>query len=137
MKTRFFFVLFAFILFLLIPGSIFAQQSDFYGKWTGSVTVDDERIEMTFIISALDLRIEFKFYIDNELVEEEEMEGEKIEAWVSILNADPNTRENFPSGYSIFFDEEPVDIFISRDKRQLTIPILNNMIGMLVTYEKQ
>ena len=140
MKLKSCCLFFAVLLFFVVPGSLFAQQSDFYGTWTTRISEDSEHIIVRFIISASDITILFELYEDNELLDTERIDA-KIIKWAVLDNDDSATRVSYPSGYSITVSmdeavEAPLEIFISKDKRQLVIPELNDGLDEIQVFRK-
>jgi len=128
------------VLLLFIPGTLFAQQSDFYGTWTTKITEDNETIFVKFIISATRFIMSLELYEDNKLIDTENIEA-AITNWAALNNIDNITRINYPNGFSITISsygyETPIDIFISRDRRQITIPELNEDWDDIIAFTKQ
>jgi len=140
MRTKSIFTLFIVLFLLIIPYSLFAQQSDFYGTWVAKITEDGETVLITFTISAANMIMSVKLSSGNETMDLEDVHV-SILSWTSITNSDSATRVNFPNGYEINTSldgvEEPIEIFISRDKRQLTAPDLNDSLGRVFFFIKQ
>jgi hypothetical protein len=64
-----------------------------------------------------------------------------ITNWSVLTNTDNATRANFPNGYLVNTvadgDDFPLEIFISRDKRQITVPEINDETEGLFIFNKQ
>ena len=143
MNTRFWIALFTILLIFAIPGAIFAQQSDFYGTWTAKITEisDIDTMLITFTISASKFGMLFAHYENNEFIEDEEFEAD-IANWSSLVNTDRTSRTDYPNGYSISlsafgFEVGSMEIFISRDRRQFTIPEINEDFNEIIVFRKQ
>ena len=140
MNFKFMAALFTILLIFAIPGAIFAQQSDFYGTWTAKISEYDETILVVFTISASNFDMYLELYEDNKLIDTEHIET-TITSWAALTNTDRDSRTNYPNGYSITINtygvDTPIEIFISRDKRQFTIPELNEDWDDIVVFRKQ
>jgi len=126
--------------FLFIPGTLFAQQSDFYGTWVAKISEFDETVLVEIIISSSNLIMSFELYSNNKLLETEAIEV-RINNWSNITNTDETSKANYPNGYSITTELdkyiEEIELFISIDKRQLIISELNHEIGEILVFIKQ
>ncbi|MCL2443473.1 MAG: hypothetical protein FWD13_08435 [Treponema sp.] len=134
------FLVFIAVLLLFIPCNLFAQQSDFYGTWTTKISEDGETIFVKFVISASSLIMSLELYEGNKLIDTENIEA-VIVSWAALTNTDYTTRVNYPNGFSITIStygfETPIELFISRDKRQITIPELNEDWDEIIVFTKQ
>ncbi|MCL2801129.1 MAG: hypothetical protein FWD28_05165 [Treponema sp.] len=140
MKIKLIMFIFAITLFFSGSFSIFAQQSDFYGSWTGKISDDDETVYVKITISASTMIMSMELYEDNKIIDTELLEA-RIVRWIASNNTDRTTRAEYPNGFEIilnaFGEEDSIEIFISRDKRQITIPILNEDFYEIIVFRKQ
>ena len=119
---------------------LFAQQNDFYGTWVTKISELNETILIEFTISASNFIMSYELYEDNKLIDTEVIEA-RINNWSSMTNSDSTSRVNYPNGFLITMDfygmEIPIEIYISRDRRQFTIPELNEDWDEIVVFMKQ
>ena len=121
--------------------NLYANQNDFYGSWACKFSEDDFTIILRITISESSMTWEFEV-----LYEDDDMDSEKfsvgIVGWTEIFNADSETRTAYPNGFSFEIINEDdgetaeIEMFISRDKRQLTIPLLNDEMGDILIFRK-
>ena len=129
------------LFFLFISGAIFAQQNDFYGRWVSKYTEDDISVVITFTFSASSFNGNMMFYEGDTVVAAGDQFDAEITSWSSSANTDNATRTDYPNGYIVNISEDgedfPLEIFISRNRRQLTIPDLNDEVGEILVFTKQ
>jgi hypothetical protein len=82
-----------------------------------------------------------KSYSNNILIDnfEEEL---KILSWTEVSNTDTGTNNNYSDGFILRITDglsvlPQMEIFISKNKRSFTIPLLNEIAGYIVTFIKQ
>jgi hypothetical protein len=131
-------LLFAF--FLINSVNLFANTQDFYGTWIGEYSEDGEVVRMNFLIDKSILAIEIVYIIDDEILGQEEFSIEIID-WEEIVNTDNNTKNNYPNGYSLELNAPLgstfLEIYISRDKKQLIIPNFNEETDETMFFVRQ
>ena len=135
------------ILLFFSPFLIYSQQEDFYGTWVGKTIedFDDEYYEIVIItiaISAISFIETWEWFNDDTLIDYEEYNDARIIKWTAVTNTDRTTRTNFPLGYSILltgtdWDDIPLEIFISGDKRRIIIPEINELYDNIIVLRKQ
>jgi len=126
--------------FFITDVTLFASQEDLYGTWVGEFTEDDTIVILKFQFNeAVLIAMEICMY-DNEILEQEEYSIEIID-WKEKVNNDNETRNSYPNGYilelngpleSIF-----LELYISGDKKQFTVPEFNEETNEIVAFIKQ
>ena len=137
-------ILFTLVIFLFtgLNAHLYASQDNFYGTWTCKFSDDDYTIILTVTISATRMTWEFE-----ELFEGYEVESDKLTLdiirWAEVINTDSDTRSAYPNGFTVEiiddedYSTEEIEMFISRDKRQITIPLFNDELGDILIFRKQ
>jgi hypothetical protein len=127
--------------FFFINGvALFASPEDLYGTWAGEFTEDGETIIMEFQFDESALIMGIKYMHDNEILEQEEFTVE-ISGWEEKVNANNNTKSDYPNGYLLELNsplgDTFLELYISSDKRQIIIPELNEETGEITVIVKQ
>jgi hypothetical protein len=140
MKFKSCIVFFAVLFFLIFPVTIFAQQSNFYGKWTSKANIDNHTIAIVMEISESNITMSIELFDDDSFHDLESIDVEIIR-WSRLTNTDNATRANYPNGFSVitdFYGEElPFSLFISNDRRQLILQELNDEEEGMFVFVKQ
>jgi hypothetical protein len=126
--------------FFINSVSLFASPEDLYGTWVGEFTEDDGTIIMKFQFDKSVLIMGIKYLIDNEILEQEEFTV-GINNWKETVNADNNTKADYPDGYLLELISPSgntfLELFISRDKKLITIPEFNKETNKTTVFVRQ
>jgi len=144
MRIKPFFIVFLLFLFI-VSGHLSAQEQDFFGTWTCKFNHDGDIYLVEIRISRTSFVVTTEIYDESDLIDEESWETEII-SWARITNADPSTRTTYPNGYRLEaecsccemeYPEDIIEIFISRDGRQLIIPEFNELLDQRLVFRKR
>jgi uncharacterized protein YxeA len=126
--------------FVINSVSLFASPHDFYGTWVGNFTEDEIIVAVKFQFNESVLTMGLNYMVDNEILDQEEFTVE-IRDWKEKVNTDNNTKSVYPSGYllEIFSPSGTtyLELYISDDKRQFTIPEFNEETNEITAFIKQ
>ena len=140
------FIAFLLIIFsFLFPADIFADRSDLNGVWIGRKIIDDVIVIETITISDTELIMTLEWVEGNFVIDSVNLNS-VITLIEEQFNADHATRLHFPNGYLIqarnIRPDAPAEIFslelyLTRNRRQFTIPQVNSEMGEVVIYRKR
>jgi len=120
--------------------SLFAAHEDFYGTWIGEFTEDEIIVVVKFQFNESVLTMDLNYMIDNEILEQEKFTVE-IKEWKEKVNTDNNTKSAYPNGYLLELLSSSgttfLELYISGDKKQFTIPEFNEETNEITVFIKQ
>jgi len=130
-----------FITLLVINNiSLFALPQDLYGTWVGEFTEDEIIVVVKFKFNESVLTMNLNYMVDNEILEQEEFTVD-IKDWKEKINTDNNTKAAYPGGYllELFSPSRTtfLELYISGDKKQITVPELNEETSEIIAFIKQ
>jgi hypothetical protein len=131
---------FSLLFFICSNNTIFAAQDDFYGIWISNFTDNVTAVTTKIIISVSTLTMETEILENNERWILQEGTVEVID-WLESVNADAKTKDDFPKGFILRTKAEnghisSFIIYISKDKKQFIIPLLNEGAGQIMIFIK-
>jgi hypothetical protein len=126
--------------FVINSVSLFAAPEDFYGTWVGEFTEDEIIVVVKFQFNESVLTMDLNYMIDDIILEQEEFTVD-IKDWKEKINTDNNTKSIYPNGYLLELISPSgstfLELYISGDKKQITIPEFNEETSEITVFIKQ
>jgi hypothetical protein len=103
-------------------------QEDLYGTWTIDFEKKSEESRLQILLNASTITSISSGY-------DQDSRSSEIFSWQEHTNDDEKTKNDFPNGFVITLKNtnsgkiEPVDVYISKNKKQLVIPLLADRLG--------